>query len=329
MAEMDAAVVAALRETQGTVQDQLLSIPNVLGVGIGHKIRGGEDTGELALNVFVSQKLPPDLLRPGQIVPPQIQEFKTDVIETGPIFAGVELLKETPVAVEPFVDVGVQVLRTRIRPVEGGYSVGHYQITAGTYATAVIDASAFPGIPQRYYVLSNNHVLANSNDAKLGDPILQPGPYDGGVVGRDTIARLSRFVPINFTPGAPNYVDAAIAEGSFDTLDREVFWIGYVRGAVAPAVEMLVHKTGRSTNYTTGRITAINATVNVNYGGSRVARFEQQILTSNMSAGGDSGSIVLEYDTNKAVGLLFAGSAAVTVLNDIRYVQHLLGIRIS
>jgi hypothetical protein len=48
-----------------------------------------------------------------------------------------------------------------------------------------------------------------------------------------------------------------------------------------------------------------------------------------MSAGGDSGSLVLEYDTNRAVGLLFAGSATVTILNDIRYVQQQLGIRIS
>lgn len=329
MAEKNAATIAALREVQGTVQNDLMAYPNVVGVGIGHKTRKGQDTGEVGLAVFVSQKLPPDLLRPDQLVPSNVQEFKTDVVETGPIFAGVEALKEAPVMVEPFVDVGVQVLRTRLRPAQGGYSVGHYQITAGTYATAVTDAAAFPGVPQRYYVLSNNHVLANSNNAQLGDPILQPGPYDGGMVGRDTIARLSRFVPIDFMPGARNFVDAAIAEGDFATLDREIYWIGYVTGAVPPAVGMTVHKTGRTTNYSTGRITAINATVNVNYAGGRVARFEQQILTTNMSAGGDSGSLVLEYGSNRAVGLLFAGSATVTVLNDIRYVQHLLGIRIS
>jgi hypothetical protein len=171
-------------------------------------------------------------------------------------------------------------------------------------------------------------VLANSNNARIGDPILQPGPYDGGTVAADTIARLSRFVPINFAPGSSNYVDAAIAEGAFDVLDREIYWVGYARGGIAPALNMVVQKTGRTTNYTTGRITAINATVNVNYGGGQVARFVNQILTTNMSAGGDSGSLLLDME-NRAVGLLFAGSSVVTVFNDIRYVQHLLGIRIA
>jgi hypothetical protein len=329
---MNASTLTTLQEVQTERQEELLALPNVVGVGVAHKITGGEDTEEAALAVFVSQKLPKELLRKEQRVPASVNNVKTDVVETGVIMAGVEQMIEAPSLVpgreERRQDVVAELLRARIRPVEGGYSVGHYQITAGTYATAVVDATAFPGIPLRYYVLSNNHVLANSNDARLGDPILQPGPYDGGVVGRDTIARLSRFVPINFTPGSSNYVDAAIAEGSFDVLDREIYWIGYARGGVAPAINMTVQKTGRTTNYTTGRITAINATVNVNYGGGRVARFVNQILTTNMSAGGDSGSLLLDLQ-NRAVGLLFAGSSVVTVHNDIRYVQHLLGIRIG
>jgi hypothetical protein len=329
MPDSNPSTVASLRETQGAVQDQLMSLRNVVGVGIANKVSKGRDTGELALAVFVTQKEDPP--RKEDVVPSTVQAFKTDVVETGPIFASIELMQQVQPSVElreQPVNVGVQVLSSRVRPVMGGYSVGHYRITAGTYATAVTDAASFPGIPQRFYVLSNNHVLANSNDANIGDPILQPGPYDGGVVGQDTIARLARYVPINFA-GQPNYVDCAIAEGNFDTLDREIYWIGYAKGAVAPAVGMVVQKTGRTTNYSTGRITAINATVNVNYGGGKVARFERQILTTSMSAGGDSGSLVLEYDTNRAVGLLFAGSATVTILNDIRYVQQQLGIRIS
>jgi hypothetical protein len=319
-------------EVQNERQDELFTLPNVVGVGLVTKQVGGEDTGEPALGVFVSQKLPKDMLRKDQRIPGSLNNLKTDVVETGVIQAGVESLLESPSMVatreERRQEAEIELLRARIRPVEGGYSVGHYQITAGTYATAVIDATAFPGVPQRYYVLSNNHVLANSNNARIGDPILQPGPYDGGTVAHDTIARLSRFVPINFAAGASNYVDAAIGEGAFDVLDREIYWIGYARGGVAPALNMLVQKTGRTTNYTTGRITAINATVNVNYGGGRVARFVSQILTTNMSAGGDSGSLLLDME-NRAVGLLFAGSSVVTVHNDIRYVQHLLGIRVA
>jgi len=204
--------------------------------------------------------------------------------------------------------------------------VGHFAITAGTIATAVYDREPFPGIPRRYYILSNNHVLANSNNANLGDAILQPGPFDGGVLPSDLIAHLSRFVPIRFD-GQCNFVDAAIAEGQFHDLDREVYWIGYVKGLASAEIGMLVQKTGRTTSYTTGRVTNINATVNVNYGGGQVATMCRQIITSNMSAGGDSGSLLLDMEEN-AVGLLFAGSTQITIHNNIFFVQALLGIRI-
>lgn len=72
---------------------------------------------------------------------------------------------------------------------------------------------------------------------------------------------------------------------------------------------MLVKKVARTTNLTVGRITAINATVDVGYGGGQVARFTDQIVTTNISAGGDSDSLVVTLD-NIAVGLLFAGSSA-------------------
>ena len=313
-----------IADIQETEEDALLAKENVVGVGVGHKIKAEQDTGEPCLTVFVSQKLAPELIRVNDMIPATVQKFKVDVVETGDIFAGIDAAEELPETEE---EVGIEALRVRVRPVEGGYSVGHHKITAGTYATAVYDATPYPGIPRKYYVLSNNHVLANSNNARIGDPILQPGPYDGGIYPRDMIARLSRFVPIRF--GGPcNYVDAAIAEGEFHGLDREIYWIGYVKGIrFMTKPGEIVQKTGRTTNYTTGKVTSINATVNVNYGGGRVAKFCRQILTTNMSAGGDSGSLLCDLNEN-AVGLLFAGSSRVTVHNHILYVQSLLGIRI-
>lgn len=307
-------------------EEMLLAKENVVGVGTGHKIKDGKDTGEPSIVVFVSQKIDKALIKPNDLIPETVEKFKTDVIETGEIFAGTEGIEE-----KKEEEIGVEVLRQRIRPAKGGFSVGHYKITAGTIATCVYDLYPFPGIPPKYYILSNNHVLANSNDAKIGDPILQPGPYDGGSVPKDIIARLSRFVPIKFMkPGyAPcNYVDAAIAEGNFHELDREIYWIGYVKQVNSrPKVGDLVEKTGRTTNFTTGRIIALNATVNVNYGGGRVARFCRQIMTTCMSGPGDSGSLVCDIKEG-AVGLLFAGSARVTVINSILYVQSLLHIRL-
>ncbi|MEU0519019.1 hypothetical protein [Streptosporangium sp. NPDC006007] len=230
-------------------------------------------------------------------------------------------------------NVGPFKLTKRVRPAYGGVSVGHFQITAGTLSTCAYDASAFPGVPQRYYILSNNHVLANSNAAAIGDPILQPGPADGGTYPTDVIARLSRFVPIQFMhpnqPAPLNYVDAAVAEGKFEDLNREIYWVGPLRGLLpAPTLGLVVQKCGRTTNYTTGTVQNINATIDVNYGNGRVARFARQILTTNMSAPGDSGSLISDLE-ERAVGLLFAGSTAVTVINPITLVQQLLGIRVT
>jgi hypothetical protein len=309
--------------------------PNLVGVGVGVKWKNGTPTGEPAVLALVTTKVERDALSSKDLVPPKVGNMQTDVLAIGIPLAG----GGQPLA------VGTQTLGRRIRPAEGGYSVGHVAITAGTIATCAYDIQPGGGtnppqpgvgIPSRYYILSNNHVLANSNDANLGDPVLQPGPFDGGVNPADRIASLSRFVPITFQPPVPvgnhnNLVDAAIAEGQFHDLDREIYWTGYVRGwrrRAGVTVGTIVQKTGRTTNYTTGRITAINATVDVGYGGGRVARFRDQIITTNMSAGGDSGSLVTTLD-DVAVGLLFAGSAVATILNQIEHVRSLLRVEVA
>lgn len=302
---------------------------NVVGMGYGVKWSNGEPTGKPALLALVSQKVDKEELAAEDVIPKKIGDMPTDVLAIGEPFAG---------QAEP-IEVGIELLARRARPASGGYSVGHRNITAGTIGTCVYDMVGTPGnpvgMPQHYYILSNNHVLANSNNATPGDAILQPGPFDGGVDPSDRIAALSRFIPITFDPPVPrilhrNLVDAAVAEGQFHDLKREIHWVGHLRGwrprAQVP-VGLVVHKTGRTTNYTTGRITAINATIDVNYGGGRVARFRDQILTTPMSAGGDSGSLVADRD-NFAVGLLFAGSPQVTVLNQIQHVRSLLRVEV-
>ncbi len=308
---------------------------NVVGLGVGVKWRGGEPTGEEALLVLVTQKVDKELLAKADLAPPKLADMQTDVLAVGyPVAGGGEGL-----------GTATQTLAQRLRPAEGGYSVGHKDITAGTIATCVYDilpggAVSPPrhgiGVPSKYYILSNNHVLANTNNARSGDPILQPGPYDGGSSPDDVIAVLSRFVPIRLEPPTPrrvhrNLVDAAVAEGQFHDLDREVYWTGYVRGWRPKAkvtVGTTVQKTGRTTNYTIGRITAIGATVDVGYGGGRVGRFVDQVVTTNISAGGDSGSLVTTPD-NVAVGLLFAGSSIATIINQIENVRSLLRTEVA
>ena len=331
----DIAKVHEIADKQLKCEAGLLEMSQVVGVSIGQKIKDGvADEDSQVLSVLVSQKMPKDMLSRDDLVPGKIDGIPTDVVEVGDIFAG-----DHPAYAPEIDDVDVsedtvtpQLLRRRVRPVMGGYSCGHPQVTAGTIATCCYDLGPFPSIPRRYYLLSNNHVIANSNNARIGDPILQPGRADGGTLPRDIVARLSRFVPIRFHSGTSkpcNYVDAAIAEGDFEDLDREVYWAGYVRRLfIQPKVGDIVQKTGRTTNFTTGRVTNINATVDVNYGNGRVARFCRQILTTNMSAPGDSGSLVMDRDEG-AVGLLFAGSSQRTIINNIAFVQSLLRVRLT
>lgn len=321
-----------LANVQDRHEQELMDKPNVVGVALGHKITGGEDTGERAVSVLVEHKVPTEDLSEDDLVPPTLDDAPVDVVDVGVIHAGHGILEDAAPATDATGQedllVGAQTLKKRVRPVEGGYSIGHYRITAGTYATACYDAVDFPGMPRRYYALSNNHVLANSNHARVGDPILQPGPADGGTIPGDIVARLSRWIPIRFD-GSCNLVDAAIAQGEFHDLDREVYWVGSIKTLYsAPTVGDIVQKTGRTTNFTTGRVLNINATVNVGYGGSNVAKFCRQILTTNMSAPGDSGSLVTDLDEG-GVGLLFAGSPQVTVVNNLAFVLALLKIRIT
>lgn len=339
----------SIAAVQTESESKLLELPNVVGVAIGTKFKGDKDTGEPCLTAMVAAKLDRAFLSKDELVPKKVKDVPTDVVETGYIFAGDIAPEGDPVLTreasvesdeyeapsrmdtsDAFAATSV-TLKKRVRPAMGGYSVGHHRITAGTIATCCYDLSPFPGTPSRYYILSNNHVLANSNNASIGDPILQPGRFDGGTLPGDLIARLTRYVPIKFhtaTTKPLNYVDAAIAEGNFHDLNREVYWGGYVKSLyTAPKVNDLVQKTGRTTGFTTGKVTNINGTVDVNYGGGRIARFRNQIITTRMGAPGDSGSLVMNRD-EAAVGLLFAGSSTRTIVNNILMVQLLLKVRL-
>ncbi|TMW73412.1 hypothetical protein [Alteribacter natronophilus] len=308
-------------------ENQLLNKENVTGIGIGEKVVNGVPTGKPALLTFVTSKQPAAMLKPADLVPEFIDGVPTDVIEIGSVSVQPDLQREMRT-------LPGNALTSRIRPVKGGWSVGHPDITAGTAGAIVTSGEGTQ--EAKYFILSNNHVLANSNEAVEGDPVIQPGSADGGRLPDDQVAVLTKFIPIDLTPDVPaddhdNFVDAAIAEGSLQELDREVYWSGYIKGAVAAenvATGMRVRKTGRTTGYTTGEITAVEAVIDVNFGGDRTGRFRDQIVTTPISEGGDSGSVVTDLDSN-AVGLLFAGSPQATILNQIEHVQRLLNIRFA
>lgn len=164
--------LAEIRQELPAVRRALLDLPNVVATGIGHRVRGGERTDELCIVCSVTHKVAERHLDPGARVPPETRGIATDVHVTGPIVAR-------------------QARTDRLRPAPGGVSVGHVNVTAGTLGCLVVREGTL-------HVLSNNHVLAASNDASEGDPVLQPGPADGGREPEDRLARLSGFVPIEF-----------------------------------------------------------------------------------------------------------------------------------
>ena len=97
------------------------------------------------------------------------------------------------------------------------------------------------------------------------------------------------------------------------------------RGIDQAFVGSRVIKAGRTTQVTTGRVLAVNAVIAVNYG-IGIGVFRHQILTTPMAAGGDSGSLLMDFNLN-AIGLLYAGSANITIHNHISDVETALGVR--
>jgi len=317
--------------------DTLLGKPNVVSVGIGYKEMGGKRTDELCVVVGVSKKIPPQDLKPDEIVPKDLgDDIRTDVIETGVI----KTIQANP--------------KDRWRPAPGGVSIGHPAITAGTLGMWVMK----DGKPM---ILSNNHILAAENNANIGDPILQPGIYDHGN-SDDVIAHLHSFKEIYFDGGV-NFVDAALAWATPEFVDDRVLEIGEVVNTRKAFLGMKVQKYGRTTGHTIDEIRQTDVTVKVDYGNGRNALFVNQLMAGAMCAGGDSGSLVTTYtevappkecwlnnlfnrsaDTllskstlnvkmyhtprtvnERAVGLLFAGSQDTTVINQIQDVIDTLG----
>lgn len=328
---------ARIREVKEAQEHTLLRKRNVVGVGIGKKIVGGKQTDKDCITVMVSQKVPLKALLEDDVVPREIEGVATDVVEVGVVRA---LAERTD----------------RWRPAPGGVSIGHYKITAGTLGAVVTARNT-----GKRLILSNNHVLANSNDAVEGDAILQPGPHDGGDTAEDVIAKLHRFVPIEFSTAPPecgvakviatlgnllarvfgsshrlkaiktsaetNRVDAALAVPVTDDLiSDEILDIGEVKGWNEDVqIGTPIKKSGRTTALTEGTVQVLDSTINVQYGEGKIATFTGQIVAGPMSQPGDSGSLVVDVD-NRAVGLLFAGSDQSTVFNPIKDVISLLEV---
>ena len=267
---------------------ELLKYPNVIGFSNvpQPRIRKGKVIPkEQVLRVYVTRKIPKEQLKPSELIPSEIEGVKTDVVEIGRIKK-------------------LQGYRERYRPAPAGVSTSRAdQNAAGTIGWFMVDEDG------NIYLLSNNHVWANENNASQGDPIVQPGILDGGDPENDVIAELYDWIDIDFA-GNPNTVDVAIAIPlDLSQVYTSIMVVGGVTGKADPVQDSKAKKVGRSTGYTEGTIIDTSATLNVDYD-SGTALFQDVFIVQGediIVQQGDSGSPVLD-EQGRFLGLLFAGS---------------------
>ena len=310
------------KEAQERHTDRLMANPDVVGTAVGKSAAGRPA-------VLILTKVPGVARLPAELdgVPVVVKVTGEIVALPGP------LRGKPPKPPKPPGHGGggdkVDPTSRFDRPVPIGVSTGHPDITAGTIGARVKDEEG------DVYALSNNHVYANENNASIGDNVLQPGPYDGGIDPDDAIGTLFDFEPIKFD-GSANTIDAAIALSSGDMLTNTTPSDGYGTPKSATAEAVLgqrVQKYGRTTSLTKGKITQINATVKVGYSSGTAVFVDQIIVESKKPVikGGDSGSLLVTDAGRNPVGLLFAGNAngKLAVANDIDEVLTAFGVTID
>lgn len=187
------------------------------------------------------------------------------------------------------------------------------------------------------YILSNNHILADTDTATVGDPISQPGLVDVGCNANEAqiVANFSQAVPL----GTGN-ADAALAR----VVNGEVATSGAILEVGVPAstpaaitnntIGLQVAKSGRTTGLTCAPIGSINTSVRVQYqkgcnsGKKFTVTYSNQVVVngSSFSAGGDSGSLIVTQGTAQPIALLYAGSSTTTIGNRISDVINDLGV---
>ncbi|WP_222041761.1 DNA/RNA non-specific endonuclease [Rhizobium laguerreae] len=276
-----------------------LQDPNVTSVGIGLKNGDGPiciqftvgTKGDPAIESLGSRRIPEAIEVEGQMVP-------TDVLQRAfrPSF---EIVAEEQ----------IDLRRQRLDPIRPGVSIAHTAETAGTLGLIVFDRAT--GAP---CVLSNWHVL-NGNVGKIGDTIVQPGPYDDNNITLNVAGTLLRS-----HLGAAG--DCALSKVQQRGYDRSVFELNVVPARMARvALGDKVVKSGRTTAVTRGVVRRVDVMAKINYG---IPAGEQAIgcfeigpdpqdvpADGEISKGGDSGSAWLIFDKGKATdifaGLHFAG----------------------
>jgi hypothetical protein len=193
------------------------------------------------------------------------------------------------------------------------------------------------------YILSNNHVLAESDQGKAGDTIDEPGMIDDGCVPLShagstlrSVGILKYVVPLTRSQSNVDAALASVAPGAVDSGGSilQLAAPNHLAGAndalgAAPPVggdgEVLsasnlnglsLAKSGRTTGLTCSTVAAVDLSVKVDYFKDCAETqpyftktFTNQIgiAGDRFSDSGDSGALVVDAANAEPVGLFFAG----------------------
>lgn len=307
------------REAQALYQAKRLinSLEGIRGVDFGVIYKDGRRTNGRGLRFHVERKRPMGSLAPDQIIPKEILGIPCDVIEA----------RYEPHGPSP---------RGVFDPIRPGISIGNLpRQTTGTLGLCVYDS--YTGAP---CVLSNWHVLCGSTSCQPAeDDITQPGPQHLGSNPPRIIGQLLRAT--NLSHG----YDAAIAQAApgvqltDEALGSDLIPVGIGE----PAVNMLLVKSGVSTNVTHALVDGVGGSYRIDYTeyGDAVRWMDGIHLVTDpdnpddeISLEGDSGSVWIEPVSRLAIALHFGGEdglgplANYAVAHPISRVFELLDIRL-
>ncbi|EGO89309.1 serine protease [Clostridium botulinum C] len=281
-----------------------LNKSNVVGIGLGYKIKNGFNTFQKCLSVFVTNKLPLCNIPSNDMVPSYYYGIPTDVINTGAFH--------------------LQKLTKRVRPVPGGYNIGPALIKEGGTLGCVVTDGKY------YYLLTCNHTITLEESVPLNYSITQPSGVYGGKDPEDVIANLSKYIPLKYstsTQQGVNYVDCAIAKISNPSeVSPEIAFLSSIRGIAKPSLGLYVQKVGEASELTNGTITSIGTTILFNEPQGK-SIFLNQITTNKMGDFGDSGAILFNRNV-RAVGLLMSGNETRSTFNPIETVLKALDVKL-
>jgi endonuclease G, mitochondrial len=303
------AKIEKLRQFIRTEGSAYLSDANITSIGIGRKVKDGQRTNELCIQFTVKSKPEEAGALPESVQTKRIPEsliisgmsVATDVLQRS-YKTSVKLLNTETLA------EAVSDRKKRLDPIVPGISISHPSGTAGTFGMVVYDNQT--GAP---CVLSNWHVL-HTGSGKIGDQIVQPGPFDDNNVTNNSAGVLLRS-----HLGAAG--DCAIARIDARRFKPSIFELN-VTPAKVGQVDLGDHvvKSGRTTGVTHGVVRRIDVMVNMTYdvvgqvaiGGFEIEPVAGASANFEISQGGDSGSIWLISNqqgkpTDIFAGLHFAG----------------------